>query len=308
MTHNTMLHTLVTLADWIRWGASAFGRAHLCFAHGTDNALDEARWLALASLDLPLDLPDIYLGARLLAEEREKVQRIFEQRIHDHIPAAYLLGETMIAGLRFKTDARTLIPRSPLVGMLSFPTLPWDVNIEDISSIADIGTGSGAIAIACGYGFPNAKIDATDISAEALVVARENVYAHGMETQIHFYQGDLLAPLPHIRYDLIVSNPPYVRSESIEQLPAECRYEPRLALDGGSDGLATIHRLLHQSARFLTPEGHLLLEVGEAEVALKDAYPSLPFHWLDFEGGATGVCVLAAKELRLLERNEGEGA
>lgn len=288
---------LKTLRDWIRWGASRFQEAGLSFGHGTDNALDEAAALVLHSLHLPMDLNVAFWDARLTPAESEAVLARIRRRIRERIPLAYLTHEAWFGGLAFYVDPRVLIPRSPLAELIEQGFQPW-LDPNTVQRVLDVGTGSGCIAIACAYAFPQARVDAVDNSADALEVARINVHRHDVGDQVALYESDLLGALPaDRRYDLIVSNPPYVDRARMDSLPPEYRHEPGDALAAGEDGMDCVRRLLVEARERLTDDGLLVVEVGATQSAMAAAYPDLPLTWLEFERGGEGVFLITAEEL-----------
>lgn len=291
-----MSAALQTIKDFIRWGASRFNAAHLAFGHGTDNAIDEAAYLVLHSLHLPLDLAPQYLDCRVTQEEEEGLRAIFERRIQERLPAPYLTHEAWFAGLSFHVDENVLIPRSPIAEMIENHFQPWLTNQEP-GAILDLCTGSGCIAIACALQFPSALVDATDISAAALAVAEINRGRYGLEGQIRLSKSDLFQDLPPQGYDLIISNPPYVSAEQMQRLPPEYRHEPILGLAAGTDGLDAVRVILREAGDYLTEDGLLVVEVGESAQALVEGYPEVPFVWVEFSRGGEGVFVLSAEQL-----------
>jgi len=287
---------LRTLRDLVRWGASRFKEAGLAFGHGTDNALDEALLLVLHAVHLDHDLPADFLDAGLTTAEREAVVALLRRRIDDRIPAAYLTHRARFAGAWYFVDENVLVPRSPIAELVEGQFAPWAAP-DAVHRILDLCTGSGCIAIACAHAFPAATVDAVELSAAAAAVARRNVREHGVEGRVRVLTGDLFDPVGEAHYDLIVSNPPYVSEAEMAGLPAEYRREPALGLAAGADGLDVVRRILASAARYLTPDGILVVEVGDSAERLAAAYPAAPFCWLDFERGGGGVFVLTAAEL-----------
>lgn len=298
--HDDVLPYLRTLRDLIRWGASQMNAAGLHFGHGTDNAIDEAAALVLHALHLPPDLPAEYLQARLTPPEQQAALHLLQRRIAERKPAAYLTQRAWFMSLPFYVDERVLIPRSPLAELIERHFAPWLPDSRQVGDILDLGTGSGCIGIACAYAFPDARVDLVDISTEALEVARRNVADHGLEDQIEAIQSDLFSALKGRHYDLIISNPPYVALTELDSLPTEYHHEPRLGLVAGAEGLDTVEQILRQAADYLKRDGLLIVEVGNAQYALCEALPDVPFTWLEFERGGQGVFLLNAAQLRQL--------
>ena len=289
---------LETLRDFVRYSASRFNEGGLFFGHGTDNALDEAAALVLHTLRLPPDLPAAWWDSRLTASERQAIMARVRRRIEERLPLPYLTHEAWFAGLPFYVDRRVLVPRSPLAEYIQRGFEPWLVG-DDVRRVVDVGTGGGCIAIACAYAFPEAQVDAVDISRDALDVAAINIQRHHLEERVSLVPSDLLDGLPREnRYDLIISNPPYVDARDMSELAPEFRHEPRLGLEAGQDGLDLVRRLLARAGDFLTEEGILVVEVGNSAPALEAAYPTVPFLWLEFEHGGDGVFLLTADQLR----------
>ena len=287
---------LLTIRDMLRLTISRFNEAGLCYGHGTDSAWDEAVALILHTLHLPHNIDPSIIDARLTTSERNTLYNIIQRRIEERIPLAYLTHEAWFAGLAYYVDERVLIPRSPLAELIENQFQPW-VEPEQIHSILDLCTGSGCIAIACANVFPEAVIDATDISVDALAVAKMNVLRHQVENQVHLYQANLFDGLPQKKYDLIVSNPPYVNTEEMANLPQEYHHEPKVGLAAGTEGLDSVIHILQQASHYLNPRGTLIVEVGNSEHALNEKYPHIPFTWLEFQRGGGGVFLLTAEQL-----------
>lgn len=287
--------SLDTVADFIRWGASRFNAAGLVFAHGTDNAVDEAAALVLHVLHLPHDVPAWLLAGRLTPDEKQAVVELLERRIRERKPAAYLTGRTWFAGLEILVDERVLVPRSPIAELIETGFAPW-IDPQRVSAVLDLCTGSGCIALACAVAFPRSVVDAVDVSPDALDVAARNVEAQGAGGRVRLLRSDLFASLAGRRYDLIVSNPPYLSERELAGLPPEFAHEPRLGLAAGRDGLAFVSRILAEVRRHLTDAGILVLEVGSAAESVTQAWPELPFIWPDFTRGGSGVLVLTAQD------------
>lgn len=293
-----LISTLSTVRDYIRWVASRFSQAQLYFGHGSLTALDEAAALVLHTLHLPYNLSDTYFSAVLTQEERGTIIALAERRINERIPAAYLTNEAIFAGLAFYVDQRVLVPRSPIAELIEQRFAPW-VDESEVTAILDLCTGSGCIAIACAYAFPDADVDAVDISVDALAVAEINVAKHQLDDVLSLYESDLFDALPDNRYDIIVSNPPYVSLDEWRQLPAEFHAEPALGFKGGDSGLDLVVRILADADDFLTEQGILVVEVGSSALTLQNAFPDVPFYWLDFERGGDGVFLLTADQVSL---------
>ncbi|KOR32675.1 SAM-dependent methyltransferase [Achromatium sp. WMS3] len=291
--------SLHTILDYIRWGTSRFNGSQLFFGHGTDNALDEAASLVLHALHLPQDIPQLYLNAHITSKERKSIIELLQRRITERQPAAYLMQQAWFADLNFYIDERVLVPRSPIAELITDDFHPW-LDTQNIHRVLDLGTGSGCIGIAIAYYIPNCIVDLADISEDALAVARYNVTSFGLEKRVQLYHSDLFTGLPETKYDLIISNPPYVPIAELETLPLEYQKEPTLGLAGGADGLDMVRNILDVALNYLTLDGTLIVEVGANSTALEQAYPEIPFLWLDFERGGEGVFLLTAKQLAAL--------
>jgi ribosomal protein L3 glutamine methyltransferase len=287
---------LSTIRDFIRWGASEFGRAGLSFGHSYDNALDEATQLVLHALHLPHDLSPVYASARLTADERVQVLALLRRRIDERVPACYLTGEAWFAGLSFASDARALVPRSPIAELIEGGFSPWIDDIQ-VARALDLCTGSGCIGIAMAVHNPGWQVDCADLSEAALALAAENVERFEAGDQVRLVRSDLFDALAGEHYDLIVSNPPYVTDDEYAAMPPEYRHEPQLGLTSGADGLDLALRILDQAAAHLSREGMLIVEVGESQRALERLLPELPFAWVEFKVGQMGVCVLRRRDL-----------
>jgi ribosomal protein L3 glutamine methyltransferase len=291
------LENLITVRDWLRYAVSRFNAAGLFFGHGSSNAYDEAVYLILHTLHLPLDRLEPFLDASLLPEEGEKIADMIDRRVNERLPAPYLTREAWLQGYRFYVDTRVIVPRSFLASMLLEQMQPWLPEPEAVSVALDLCTGSGCLAVLLAEAFPDAEIDAVDLSPDALEVARRNVVDYGLEDQITLYQGDMFAPLEGLTYDLIVANPPYVNAASVAALPAEYRHEPALALGSGADGLDATRIILRDAARHLNPGGLLAVEIGHNRDALEAAFPNLALTWPEIEGGTDTVFLISREQL-----------
>jgi ribosomal protein L3 glutamine methyltransferase len=285
-----------TPREFIEWAMDRFGESGIFYGHGTGNALDEAAFLVLRTLGLGFDADEKQLDQTLNQSQRKLLLAQIEERIKTRKPAAYLLGEAWFAGLKFHVNEHVLVPRSPLAELIEEQFQPW-CNPEQINTVLDIGTGCGCIAIATAKFLPSAKVDAVDISAEALSVARKNVKYHDLCERVSLIEGDVFSELGGKTYDLIIANPPYVDDQDMATLAEEYRHEPALGLYAGHDGLDIVHRLLGNAAYHLNAGGVLIVEVGNSQYALEEAYPDMPFLWLDFEHGGEGVFLLERKDL-----------
>lgn len=298
MLHNfSDTSELRTVRDWLRFAVSAFGEANLSFGHGSASAYDEAAYVILHTLHLPLDTLTPFLDARLTAEEKSILQALLKQRVEKRVPAAYLTHEAWLGDFRFYVDERVIVPRSFIAELLETQLMPWVDDPGAVSSILDMCTGSGCLAILAAHNFPNADVDAVDVSPDALEVARRNVTDYGLENRITLIKSDMFANLKGKKYDLIISNPPYVDAPSMAALPQEYRHEPQLALGSGKDGLDATRDILKQAVAHLNPGGVLVVEIGHNRSALEAAYPKLPFTWLDVTAGDEFVFMLKREDL-----------
>ncbi|MGL4437870.1 MAG: 50S ribosomal protein L3 N(5)-glutamine methyltransferase [Bosea sp. (in: a-proteobacteria)] len=303
MTNTTLADELITIRDMLRHAVSRFRSAELVHAHGATTALDEAAYLILETLHLPHDQLEPFVDARLTRAEREKLLALIEQRIATRKPAAYLTGRTYIQGIPFMVDERVIVPRS-YIGEMLFSGLFGGEDftlIDDVQAVTrvlDLCTGSGCLAILAAHIFPNAMIDAVDLSADAMAVAKINVAESGFAERIELFQGDLFAPLKGKTYDLIITNPPYVDAETMAELPPEFRAEPAMALAGGKDGMDIVRRILKDAGKHLTKAGGLICEIGTDRDILDEEYPSIEFLWLDSVESSGEVFWVTANQLR----------
>ena len=285
------------MSELIDRSARRLSRAKVFFGHGTDNARDDAAALVLHALGIRHDADAAMLARKVGAAAQKRAEELVSRRIDERIPAVYLTGETWFAGLSMRVDPRVLIPRSPLAELIEQQFAPW-IDPSRVQRVVDVGTGSGCIAIACAKAFPRAKVDAVDISDDALDVARINVRRHRLGRRVRVIKSDHFSALDGSAYDIIVTNPPYVGAREMRDLPPEYRHEPRMALAAGSSGLDSVRVLLKEAARHLRPRGILVVEVGNTDAAVRRAYRNLPFLWLDFERGGGGVFLLTAEQLQ----------
>lgn len=287
---------LDTVRDFLRFAVSRFNEAGLFFGHGSDNAHDEAAYLILHTLNLPLDILEPYLDARLLPSEKHRLLGLIERRVKERVPVAYLTRHARQGDFDFYVDERVIVPRSFIAELLGEPLRPWIEYDELVHNVLDLCTGSGCLAIQAACHYPDAVVDAVDISLDALEVAAVNVEDYGLQERVNLIHTDLFEGLEG-RYDLIITNPPYVDAESVAALPPEYRHEPEPALGSGEDGLDAVRRILPQAARFLNPHGVLLAEIGHNRDALEATFPELPFVWLDTSGGDGFVFLLTREQL-----------
>ncbi|MGK0524324.1 MAG: ribosomal protein L3 glutamine methyltransferase [Pseudomonadales bacterium] len=290
------IEDLHTVRDYLRYASSRFSASTVFFGHGTDNVWDEAVQLVMRTLHLPLDNNTLFLDARLAREERELILERIRRRIDDRIPLAYLLGEAWFMGMPFHVDERVLVPRSPIGELIENGFQPW-LGDKSVERILDLCSGSGCIGIGAATVFEDASVDLSDVSSDALAVAESNIDLHELRDRVRTVQSDVFANISG-QYDIIVSNPPYVDAEDLADMPQEFHHEPALGLAAGNDGLDIAHRIIAGAAEHLTPGGLLVVEVGNSWVALDEAYPDLPFTWLDFSNGGDGVFAIAEQNLR----------
>ncbi len=297
MKHFDDTESLITVRDWLRFAVSRFNEAKLFFGHGSDNAFDEAAYLILHTLHLPLDRLEPFLDASLTHGESEDVQAVIERRVRERIPAAYLTHEAWLGAHRFYVDERVIVPRSFIAELLPEQLAPWVEHPDAVTRALDLCTGSGCLAILAALAFPNADVDAVDLSKDALDVAAKNVAEYGLADRIELIESDLFTSLDGRSYDVILSNPPYVNAESVAALPPEYQAEPALALGSGEDGLDATRQILAAAKSHLNPGGLLVVEIGHNRDVLEAAYPVLPFTWLDTEGGEQFVFMLRREDL-----------
>lgn len=297
MTTHHVTDELLTIRDWLRFAVSQFEASDIFFGHGTDNAYDEAVWLILSALHLPHDTLNNFLDSRLTTAERNKLADFIVQRITLHKPTAYLVKEAWLQGFKFYVDERVIVPRSFIAELLNEDLSPWIEFPELIETAADICTGSGCLGILLANSFPNAAIDVIDISQDAIDVANINIQNYGLQEQVTAIKSDMFSALQGKKYDLIISNPPYVDAPSMAKLPAEYRNEPQLALGSGPAGLDHTATILREAANYLTDEGLLVVEIGHNRDALIEAYPNLPFTWLEVSSGNEFVFLLTKAQL-----------
>lgn len=290
-------NTLKTVRDCFRFAISRFNQSGIFFGHGSASAHDEAAYLILHTLHLPLDQLEPFWDARLTESEKMEVLAVIEKRVVDRIPAAYLTHQAFLGDFEFYVDERVIVPRSFIAELLRERLMPWIENPEEVVSVLDMCTGSGCLAILAGYAFPNAEIDAVDLSPDALEVAQHNVAEYELNDRVALIQSDLFEKLNGKKYDLIISNPPYVDAESVAALPAEYLHEPELALGSGEDGLDATREILKRAANHLNPGGLLVVEIGHNRDALEATYPGLPFIWLDVAAGDEFIFLLKREDL-----------
>ncbi|MDQ0623443.1 50S ribosomal protein L3 N(5)-glutamine methyltransferase [Paraburkholderia graminis] len=286
-----------TVRDLLRFAVSRFNQAGLSFGHGSANAYDEAAYLVLHTLHLPLDLLEPFMDARLSAAEIDAVLNVIERRASERVPAAYITQEAWMHGFRFYVDERVIVPRSFIGELLQDGLQPYVEDPEQVSAVLELCTGSGCLAILAAHAFPNADIDAVDLSAPALEVAARNVADYKLDDRIALFEGDLYAPLAQRRYDVIISNPPYVNAASMQELPAEYKHEPEMALAGGADGMDIVRRIIADARNWLTEDGVLVIEIGNERQHVEAAFGGLDLVWLSTSAGDDNVFLIQAADL-----------
>lgn len=289
------MFTVTTIRDMVRLAVTRFSKAKLFFGHGSSNAYDEAINLIFQNLSLPLDTVEIFFDAKLSEEENTALQDLISRRINERIPAAYLTQEARLGNYTFYVDKRVIVPRSFIAEILHDGLAPWVREPLAITRTLDLCTGSGCLAILLAGAFPNATVDAVDVSVEALQVARINIEEYGLTERIDLIQSDMWQNIPPRQYDVIIANPPYVRQDSMAALPQEYSHEPQQALVAGTDGLQYIHIILERAAQFLSPDGILVVELGHNRSSLELAYPHIEFTWLSTAGGDDFLFLLPKK-------------
>ena len=285
-----------TIRDWVAWAAQAFARAGLYFGHGTDNAIDEAAYLIAYALKTDFEFAGYAVDQSLSDSENAAIYALLKARIDTRKPAAYLVKEAWFAGYPFYVNEHVLVPRSPLAELISEQFYPW-VDAGRVKSVIDIGTGSGCIAIACALYLEDCEVDAVDVDDEALQLTERNIRRHHLEARVKTIKSDLFSQVPARHYDIVISNPPYVSEAEYAALPDEYYREPKLGLTAGADGLDCVRRILKDAPRYLSAQGILIVEVGNSQQALEEAFPAVPFTWLEFEHGGGGVFMLDKRQL-----------
>jgi ribosomal protein L3 glutamine methyltransferase len=299
---STLSMELSTIRDWIRYAVSQFEVSDIFYGHGADNSYDEAIWLIMSGLHLPMDTLENFLDANITSTERDHLANLIEQRVTNHTPTAYLVKEAWLHDFKFYVDERVLVPRSFIAELLLDDSLtPWIEFPEMVESAADLCAGSGCLGILLAHAFPDATVDVIDISPDAIDVSNINIANYGLEEQVTAIQSDMFTALAGKTYDVLISNPPYVDAPSMAVLPTEYRNEPQLALGSGTDGLDHTHTILREAANYLTDEGVLIVEIGHNREALLEAYPAVPFVWLDTSAGDQFVFLLTKAQLLATE-------
>ncbi len=297
INYEALIKELNTIRDWIRFAVSEFEASDIFYGHGTDNSYDEAVWLVMSTLNLPMDTLDNFMDATLVRTEKKKLAKYIESRVKNHTPTAYLLKEAWLHGFKFFVDERVLIPRSFIAELLMEDLSPWIEYPEMVESAADICTGSGCLGVLLANSFPNATVDVIDISQDAIDVSNINIENYDLESQVTAIQSDMFSALTGKTYDLIISNPPYVDAPSMAVLPREYQIEPQLALGSGDDGLDHTHTLLKEAPQHLNDGGMLIVEIGHNRDALEAAYPHIAFNWLEVDAGNQYVFMLTKEQL-----------
>lgn len=292
-----MTTPFLTVRDLLRYAVSRFTEAQLAFGHGSASAYDEAAYLILHTLHLPLDVLDPFLDARLLGKEIDAVLHVIERRATERVPAAYITQEAWMHGRRFYVDERVIVPRSFIGELLEDGLQPYVADPDAVGAVLELCTGSGCLAVLAAHAFPNADIDAVDISGDALAVARINVADYELDDRIALFEGDLFAPLPERRYEVIIANPPYVNSDSMQALPPEYQHEPALALAGGADGMDVVRRIIGEARNWLTDDGVLVIEIGNERANVEAAFGGLDLTWMSTSGGDDSVFLIQASDL-----------
>jgi ribosomal protein L3 glutamine methyltransferase len=287
-----------TIRDLLRYAVTRFNTAELFFGHGSSNALDEAAYLILHTLKLPLDKLDPFLDARLLPQEVQAILQVIERRAEQRVPAAYITNEAWLGGYRFYVDERTIVPRSFIAELIPDQFSPWIIDAEAVTNVLELCTGSGCLPIMLADAFPNAQVDAVDISPDALAVAQRNVNDYELQNRITLIQSDLYANVPQNKYELIVSNPPYVNATSMGRLPQEYLREPQIALAGGTDGMDLVREIVAGAGKRLTPNGLLVVEIGNEREHAEAAFPDLELTWLSTSAGDDMVFLITADQLQ----------
>jgi len=286
-----------TVRDLLRFGVSRFTETGLSFGHGSTNAYDEAAYLILHTLHLPLDTLEPFLDARLLDTEIDAVMMVIERRAKERVPAAYITQEAWMHGRRFYVDERVIVPRSFIGELLQDGLQPYVPDPDQVTRVLELCTGSGCLAILAAQAFENADVDAVDISADALAVARRNVDDYRLQERVTLHEGDLYAPLPDARYEVIIANPPYVNAAAMQSLPEEYRHEPELALAGGADGMDVVRRIVREASKWLTEDGVLVVEIGNERANVEAALGGLDLVWLSTSAGDDNVFLIQAADL-----------
>lgn len=292
-----IIKNLTTIRDYIRWTISEMTQQKVYFGHGSETAWDEAIHLVLSALNISTDIDSNMIGANLLTEEKEKIIKYVYQRAYLRKPLPYILKKAWFADMEFDIDERVIIPRSPIAELIRNSFTPWVTDVDDVKEVLDLCTGSGCIGIACATVFENADVTLIDISDDALSVAKLNIRKHNLTDRVKTIKSDLFTNLGDRKFDVIISNPPYVDKEDLDSMPREYHFEPKLALEAGDDGLDLAKKIILEADQHLTEEGILIVEVGNSQYALMEMCPDIPFTWLSFAEGGDGVFLLTYEEL-----------